>query len=79
MNPFDGLSVCRECHKPIDMKRVGSVQVRAHGRTFCSMKCSDAWEQNPENAEAVSASHEEAERRGLPYDATKIVRGRWSP
>ena len=79
-DPFAGLGVCAECRKPIDMKLVGSVQVTAHGgRKFCSMRCADAWEANPDNAEAVSRSHEEAERMGLPYDATKIIRARWSP
>lgn len=68
-DPHAGLSVCKECHKPIDMKVVGSVRIVAHGRTFCSMKCADTWENNPDNAEAVSASYEEE----------KKIRYRWEP
>jgi hypothetical protein len=51
------LTVCRECHKPIDLRAVGMVRVAAHGRDFCSMKCADVWESNPENAEAVRESY----------------------
>ena len=72
------LTVCKECHKPIDMSKVGSVRVSAHGRDFCSGKCLDAWEENPNNTDAIAASHGEAQRLGLPFDS-RVVRGRWSP
>jgi hypothetical protein len=72
------LTVCKECHKPIDMSKVGSVRVSAHGRDFCSGKCADAWEQSPDNVDAVRRSHEQARDDGLPHDA-RTVRGKWSP
>ena len=67
-DPFAGLAVCKECHKPIDMKRVGGARVGAHGRTFCSMACVDAWERSPDNTDELRRSHEDAKREGLPYD-----------
>ena len=71
-DPFEGLFACKECHKAVDMKKVGSARVGAHGRDFCSMVCSEAWEKNPENAAAVRKSHERAKALGYPYDKTLL-------
>ena len=72
MTTNKGLSVCKFCHEPIDMNVIGSSRVLAHDRTFCSMKCALAWDQDPDNAEFVSKSHEEARDLGLPYEEAKI-------
>jgi hypothetical protein len=39
--PF--IEVCRQCSVGIDMSKVGSCRVLAHGDTFCSMACADAF------------------------------------
>lgn len=64
---------CYECHRLVDMRVTGSARVGAHSRDFCSMKCADAWEANPVNADAVSESHRAARDAGWPYDPKKIL------
>lgn len=67
-----GAFVCAQCAKPVDMRAPGASRIGAHGRDFCSMACTDAWEAVPENAEALRASHEHARALGWPYDPSKI-------
>lgn len=61
----DNVYVCETCGKSIILGRAHterdddswcSCRVGAHGRDFCSMKCADAWEKDPKNAEAIAES-----------------------
>jgi hypothetical protein len=66
------LTVCHECHLPIDMREVGTARIGAHSRDFCSMGCADAWESNPDNTDAVRRSHQRAADAGWPHDPQKL-------
>jgi hypothetical protein len=39
------VEACRQCGVGIDMSKVGACRVLAHGDTFCSMACADAFGQ----------------------------------
>jgi len=45
------------CHLDTDGDDWCSSQVGAHGRSFCSMACADAWEKDPANADAMAESY----------------------